>query len=56
MDPPFESTEEMRLSLAWTNFPLLTAGMLQHGHREEDIRKVLGLNVLRVLETAVPEI
>lgn len=56
MDPPFESTEEMRLSLAWTNFPLLTAGMLQHGHSEEDIRKVLGLNVLRVLETAVPEI
>ena len=55
-DPaPFTETEEMRLSLAWTNFPLLTAGMLQHGHSEEDIRKILGLNVLRVLETAHPD-
>ncbi|MBO5791217.1 MAG: membrane dipeptidase, partial [Lentisphaeria bacterium] len=33
----------------------LTAGMLQHGHSEEDIRKILGLNVLRVLETARPD-
>jgi membrane dipeptidase len=36
-------------SLAWTNWPLFTVGMVQRGHKEEDIRKVLGKNVLRVL-------
>ena len=36
------------LSLAWTNWPLFTVGMIQRGHREETIRKVLGENVLRV--------
>lgn len=36
-------------SLAWTNWPLFTVGMVQRGHKEEDIRKILGKNVLRVL-------
>jgi membrane dipeptidase len=36
-------------SLAWTNWPLFTVGMVQRRHKEEDIRKVLGKNVLRVL-------
>ena len=36
-------------SLAWTNWPLFTVGLVQLGHSEETIRKVLGENVLRVL-------
>jgi membrane dipeptidase len=36
-------------SLAWTNWPLFTVGMVQRGHSETDIRKILGKNVLRVL-------
>ena len=36
-------------SLAWTNWPLFTVGMVQRGHSEEDIRKILALNVMRVL-------
>jgi membrane dipeptidase len=35
-------------SLAWTNWPLFTVGLVQRGYREEDIRKILGLNMLRV--------
>ena len=39
-------------SLAWTNWPLFTVGLVQRGHKEEDIRKVLGKNVLRVLSAS----
>jgi membrane dipeptidase len=35
-------------SLAWTNWPLLTVGLVQRGHSDDDIRKILGGNVLRV--------
>lgn len=35
-------------SLAWTNWPLFTVGMVQRGFKDEDIRKILGENVLRV--------
>ena len=35
-------------SLAWTNWPLYTVGLVQHGYRDEDIRQILGLNMLRV--------
>lgn len=41
-------TPDQRKSMAWTNFPIFTIGMLQRGHSDEAIRKVLGLNVLRV--------
>jgi len=33
-----------------TCYPSLTAGMLARGHSETTIRKVLGLNFLRVFE------
>jgi len=35
-------------SLAWTNWPLFTVGMVQRGFKDDDIRKILGGNVLRV--------
>ena len=51
---PFEVTGEMWDSMAWTNFPLFTVGMVQRGFSDDDIRKILGLNYLRVLrETCV---
>jgi membrane dipeptidase len=37
-------------TLAWTNWPLFTVGLLQRGHSEAVIRRVLGENVLRVWE------
>jgi membrane dipeptidase len=37
-----------RESLAWTNWPLFTVGMVQRGYSDQDIRKILGGNMLRV--------
>jgi membrane dipeptidase len=36
-------------SLFWTNWPLFTVGLVQRGYRDDDIRKILGGNLLRVL-------
>ena len=36
-----------------TRYPALTAGMLARGHSEATVRKILGLNFLRVFETVV---
>ena len=44
------SKPEQRLSMAWTNFPLFTVGMVQRGFSDDEIRSVLGGNVLRVLQ------
>lgn len=35
-------------SLCWTNRPLFTVGMVERGHRDETIRKILGGNLMRV--------
>lgn len=36
------------LSMAWTNWPMFTVGMVQRGYSDEDILKILGGNMLRV--------
>ncbi len=45
----FQTTVEMDQSLAWSNWPLFTLGMVMRGHSDDDIRKVIGGNMLRVL-------
>lgn len=44
----YKATSLAEQSLAWTNWPLFTVGMVQRGHSDETIRKILGENVLRV--------
>ncbi|MBI3922398.1 MAG: membrane dipeptidase [Armatimonadetes bacterium] len=46
-DPQWQH-EQQTLSLAWTNWPLITVGLVQRGYSDEDIQKILGGNVLRV--------
>ena len=41
-------TEEDSLTLAWTNWPLFTVGLVQRGYSDEEIKKIIGGNVLRV--------
>ncbi|MCC6442343.1 MAG: membrane dipeptidase [Armatimonadetes bacterium] len=41
-------------SLAWTNWPLFTVGLVQRGHSDETIQKILGGNVLRVARAVCP--
>jgi membrane dipeptidase len=53
--PPdeFETTPEQTLSMAWTNWPLFTVGLIQRGYSEEDVRKIIGGNVLRVAQSVL---
>jgi len=39
-------------SLAWTNWPLFTVGLVQRGFRDDVIRKIIGGNLLRVINAA----
>jgi membrane dipeptidase len=45
----FVTTLEAEQSIAWSNWPLFTLGLIQRGHSDATIRKVLGENMLRVL-------
>jgi len=49
----FRTTPTMTASLAWTNWPLFTVGLVQRGYADEDIRKIIGGNVLRVCAEAL---
>ncbi|MGH2371380.1 MAG: dipeptidase, partial [Chloroflexota bacterium] len=40
-------------SLAWTNWPLFTVGLVQRGYSDADIQQILGGNVLRVARAAL---
>lgn len=44
----FAVTAEMTTSLAWTNWPLFTTGLVQRGYSDDEIRKIIGGNVMRV--------
>jgi len=43
------------LSLAWTNWPLITVGLVQRGYSDTDIQKILGGNMLRVARAVLPK-
>jgi membrane dipeptidase len=49
----FVETPQMTSSLAWTNWPLFTVGLVQRGYSDDDIRKIIGGNVMRVATEAV---
>lgn len=42
-------------SLAWTNWPMITVGLVQRGYSDEDIRKIIGENILRVSRDVLNE-
>ena len=44
----FAETAEMTTSLAWTNWPLFTVGLVQRGYSDDEIRRIIGGNVMRV--------
>ncbi len=46
----YVTTLEAEQSLAWSNWPLFTLGMIMRGHGDEAIRQVIGGNMLRVLK------
>ncbi|MEW6356002.1 MAG: membrane dipeptidase [Planctomycetota bacterium] len=40
-------------SLAWTNWPYFTVGLVQRGHSDDDVQKIIGGNVLRVAQAVL---
>ena len=49
-------SDEARLgSLSWTNWPMFTVGLVSRGYSDDDIRKIIGENTLRVLRANEPE-
>ncbi len=51
----YVTTSEARDSVSWTNWPLFTVGLVQRGYSDEDIRKIIGGNVLRVARASLAE-
>ncbi len=49
----YKTTQEASDSVAWTNWPLFTVGLVQRGHSDEVIRKVIGGNVMRVARESI---
>ena len=53
---PIPGTDEAsRGSLAWTNWPLYTVGLVTRDYSDEDIANILGANFLRVLKANEPK-
>ncbi len=52
LDPQWRDATKV-LSLAWTNWPAFTIGLVQRGHSDEDIQKIIGGNVMRVARAAL---
>ena len=44
----YRPTNQAARSIAWTNWPLFTVGLVGRGYSDEEIRKIIGGNVLRV--------
>lgn len=51
-DDPAWNRPRQRLTLAWSNWPLFTVGLVQRGLKNKDIQKIIGGNVLRVAKAA----
>lgn len=46
----FATEEHINGSLGWSNWPLFTTGMVMRGYSDGDIEKILGKNLMRVLD------
>ena len=53
-DPKWRQPRQVE-SMAFTNWPIFTVGLVQRGHSDDDIRRIIGGNVLRVARAAFPE-
>ncbi|MDF1816446.1 MAG: membrane dipeptidase, partial [Verrucomicrobiales bacterium] len=49
----YKTSAEMNESVAWTNWPLFTVGLVQRGYSDDEIRKIVGGNVMRVSKATI---
>ncbi len=50
---PFKVPADAAESIAWTNWPLFTIGLVQRGYTDDQIRQIIGGNMLRVARAAL---
>ncbi len=55
--PPGSLTPKPQASqtMAWTNWPLFTVGLVQKGFKDDEIRRIIGGNVMRVSRAVLKE-
>ena len=46
-------TKKQYDSVNWLNWPLFTVGLVQRGLNDDDIRQIIGGNVLRVINETI---
>jgi membrane dipeptidase len=51
---PLGPTPPSQETMAWTNWPLFTVGLVKRGYSDADIQKIIGGNALRIFQTARP--
>jgi membrane dipeptidase len=49
----FRPTPEATQSISWTNWPMFTVGLVQRGYKDDEIRQIIGGNMLRVCRDAI---
>lgn len=52
-EEPFKESPQMEQSMAWTNWPLFTVGMVQMGYPDDVVQKILSGNTMRVARAAL---
>lgn len=55
--PPGSLTQKPQASqtMAWTNWPLFTVGLVQRGFKDDEIQRIIGGNVMRVSKAVLKE-
>jgi membrane dipeptidase len=51
---PIGPTPPSQKTMAWTNWPLFTVGLVKRGYRDVDIQKIIGGNAVRVVNATFP--
>jgi membrane dipeptidase len=51
---PLGPTPSSQKTMAWTNWPLFTVGLVKRGYTDSDIQKIIGGNAVRVVNAIFP--
>jgi membrane dipeptidase len=51
---PLGPTPPSQETMAWTNWPLFTVGLVKRGYSDTDIQKIIGGNAFRIVKTVFP--
>ncbi len=52
---PLGPTPPSQKTMAWTNWPLFTVGLVKRGYSDADVQKIIGGNAVRVMNQVFPK-